>query len=299
MIVSTLVTTLALLAPGSGRAYTAGRFALDLDGAVAGWITEVSGGQSIAIVNTDKPGSDGIARKHIAGVKYEDIAVTCGSNMGKPMYDWIQSSFDHKSLRETGSVVIPDGNFKSASILDFSNAPVSEFGIQALDAAAKDAAKMTIKFKPELTRIELGGTSPKKKLVEDPVPFTDFVFQMPDFPGTHVQAMSRIKVRFPTFPDSGEFTRMSNVVITIPESEAGPFQQWYNDFVIKGNNDDSKHKNGSLAYISPSARVQLNLGGVGIVAVGPEDPYFNSTHRFCVELYVETCSFAYQLPKNP
>src|SRR5437868_2986400 len=78
------------------RGFTAGKFALELDGVHAGWIFSAEGGQAVADVVTEKVGPDGIAHKHIANFKYDDIAITCGAGMSKAFFDWIQASFDKK-----------------------------------------------------------------------------------------------------------------------------------------------------------------------------------------------------------
>jgi len=60
------------------RSYTAGKYALELDGVMAGWLQKFSGGSATADVITEKIGIDHLARKHLAGVKYEDIELEVG-----------------------------------------------------------------------------------------------------------------------------------------------------------------------------------------------------------------------------
>ena len=80
--------------------YTAGKFALDLGRhSSPGWIQSVEGGHATADVVVEKVGADIIQHKHIAGVKYEDITVNCGTGMSKAFYEWIQASLDHKHTR--------------------------------------------------------------------------------------------------------------------------------------------------------------------------------------------------------
>src|ERR1043165_10211313 len=71
------------------RGFAAGKFALELDGVHAGWIHSAEGGHAYADVVTEKQGPDGIVHKHLAGVKYEDIAITCGAGMSKAFFEWI------------------------------------------------------------------------------------------------------------------------------------------------------------------------------------------------------------------
>src|SRR5581483_11295620 len=92
------------------RAYTAGKYAIELDGIEAGWVSSVEGGNASSDVVVEKVGADHIAKKHIAGVKYEDITVNCGTGMSKGFYDWIKASFDHNYVRKDGAIITADFN---------------------------------------------------------------------------------------------------------------------------------------------------------------------------------------------
>jgi hypothetical protein len=54
---------------------------LELDGVYAGMASSAEGGYASADVVTERPGPDGIVHKHIAGAKYEDTTVNCGTGM--------------------------------------------------------------------------------------------------------------------------------------------------------------------------------------------------------------------------
>ena len=79
------------MATNNQRGYTAGRFAMDLGGSFAGWISSIEGGHATSDVVVEKLGADMIQHKHMAGVKYEDISVSCGTGMSKAFYTWIQA----------------------------------------------------------------------------------------------------------------------------------------------------------------------------------------------------------------
>ena len=50
------------------RAYSGGRFGLELDGVLAGWVFKVSGGGTTADVVSEKIGPDHVIKKHLGGV---------------------------------------------------------------------------------------------------------------------------------------------------------------------------------------------------------------------------------------
>ena len=78
------------------RAYSGGKFGLELDDVLAGWVFKVSGGGATADVVSEKIGPDHVIKKHLGGVKYEEIVVEAGLGMTKSFYQWIADSFDAK-----------------------------------------------------------------------------------------------------------------------------------------------------------------------------------------------------------
>src|SRR5262245_16828365 len=109
------------------RAYVAGKYALDLDG-VATFIQDASGGGAYADVVEEQVAPTGFTKKHIAGVKYEDITINCGTGMSKSFYEWIKTSLDLKYPRKDGAIVAADYDYKEFSRLEFTNALITEVG---------------------------------------------------------------------------------------------------------------------------------------------------------------------------
>ena len=139
------------------RGYAAGKYSLELDGLLCGFVESVEGGYATSDVVVEKIGPDRIVHKHIAGVKYEDISMTCGAGMSKGFYESIKTNIDRKFTRYDGAIVEYDYNYKERSRLSFFHALVTVIGFPALDASSKDAAKMSIKLTPEYTHMQTGG----------------------------------------------------------------------------------------------------------------------------------------------
>ena len=73
---------------------------------------------------------------------------------------------------------------------------------------------------------------------------------------------------------------------------------WHNDFVIKGNNDSSKEKNGVITFLSPNRSVELariELGHLGIYRIEADKAEANADQikRVVAYLYCESMSFSY------
>ena len=300
------------MATNDKRSYTAGKFALDLDGDFAGWIQSVEGGHASADVVVEKVGADLIQHKHIAGVKYEDITVNCGTSMSKSFYEWIQASIDHQVKRvNTGAVITADFNMKEVGRLNFFNALITEIGFPALDASSKDAAKMTVKFAPEYTRqqaktggaiqSQLGKGQQKRWL---PCNFRLQIEGLDDA-CKHVNKIEALTIKQKVVDNPvGEMrdyekepahVEFPNLVITCSEAYADKLYQWHEDFVIKGNNDNSKEKTGSLTYLSSDLKdlFTLEFFGLGIFKLTPEkvEAASETIRRVKAEIYCEQIKF--------
>ena len=140
--------------PGA-RAFSGGRFALELDGVVCGFLEAVSGGAIAAEVLTT-PGAGPADEKHLGQVRYEDLELQLDLSFDKAVYDWIKSSWSRRYSRHDGSIVGADFNLKAVSEREFFHALLTEVGFPALDAASKDHVYLTLKLAPELTRFKPG-----------------------------------------------------------------------------------------------------------------------------------------------
>src|SRR5579872_1464322 len=104
------------------RGYSSGKYAIDLGGGFAGWISSVEGGNAVADVITEKMGVDVHHRKHLGNVKYEEISFQCGTGMSNGLYDWIQTGFNltnGTAGRKDGALVFCDYDSYELSRLEW------------------------------------------------------------------------------------------------------------------------------------------------------------------------------------
>jgi phage tail-like protein len=285
---------------------------MDLGGAFAGWISSVEGGHATSDVVVEKVGGDVIQKKHLAGVKYEEISVACGTAMSKAFYSWIQASLDNKHTRKDGAVITADFNQKEVGRLDFHQALITEVGFPALDAASKDAAKMTVKFSPEYTRTKAktGGaiSAPIGKGEQKKWLPSNFRLKIDGLEKacTRVNKIEALTIKqkviedpcgeqrdYQKLPASLEFP---NLVITCAESHADQLYAWHEDFVINGNNSEDKEKGGTLEYLSANLKdvlFTLTFDHLGIFKLTPEkvEAASENVRRVKVEMYCEQITF--------
>jgi hypothetical protein len=300
------------MATNDQRSYAAGYYALDMDGKFAGWLQSTEGGSALAEVVNEKVGTDKIVHKHIGGVSYEDISVSMGTSMTKSFYEWLQSSVDHQTKRVTsGAVITADYNFKEVGRLNFYNALITELGFPAVDAASKDAAKMTVKFTPEYTRhVAKTGGSIKGELGKGQQKLwhpSNFRLEI-DGMTTACKWVNKIEALtikqkvvknqvgeqrdYQILPANLEFP---NLVITCAESHADELYAFHEDFVIKGNCTQDKEKTGSLTYLGSDLKplFTLQFFGLGIFKLTADkvEAASENVKRVKAEFYCEQIKF--------
>jgi len=276
------------------RSYTAGHFALELDGVNSGLVQSVEGGYA----TSDVAGDDNDPKRHHPG---DDITLSGGIGLGKSMYDWIKSSMDQKHTRKDGAIIAADYNYKELSRLNFYNGLITEIGFPALDAASKDAAKMTIKISPEQVK-QVKSDSAKK--TPDSFDATKQKAWLPsnfrlkidglEEPCSKVNRVEPIVIK-QNNADAGKI-EFPQLIITLPESNTEGFYKWNDE--IKGKNKQSSLKNGTLDYLdeSGSPLFTLTFHNLNIFKITPEkvESSNDRIRRVKFEMYIEEIKFDYQ-----
>ncbi len=264
---------------------------------------------------SEKVGPDHIVHKHIAGVKYEDITVNCGTGMSKAFYEWIKASFDRKYQRYDGAIHVCDYDGNIVSSLDFFHGLISEIGFPALDAGSKDAAKLTVKIKPEYTRHKKGsgkadpsayslGKGEQKRWLP-----RNFKLEIAGLDCSHVNKIEAITIKQKVVEHAVGEKRdyecepanleTPNLVVTFAEVTADPWYDWHNSFVIQGHNGQDKEKTGTLTYLTEDLGgklFSLDFHGLGVFKLTPDKVEAGSENirRVKCEMYCEEIKFKYE-----
>lgn len=289
----------------SQRAAFTTRYALELEGSAVGWLNSVSGGTPYADVTQDHESSDPYLRKHLAGVKYEDITITTGADMSAAFYDWLKDALDGKAQRKNGAIVAVDYNGHVTQRLAFTDAVVTEVDLPALDASSKDAAKLTVKITPETTRrasvknetVIVPTTSQKQWLASNFRLSIDGL----DNATSRVNKIEAIVVKQKMIKDQNHSHEAisevgpidaSNLTFTLPDSDAGAIYDWVDDFIVQGDNSSDAEKDGTLEFLAPDMKTvlfQFKLGHLGIfrLSAGEAETSSNAIRQATASMYVE------------
>lgn len=285
------------------RSYAVENFALVLDGAQCGFVKSVKGGDTVAPVVQEAVGPSFFVKKHLGAPVVEDFVAEIGFAMAQEVYDWIADSWKLNSARKDGMVVAADHNLQARSERQFFHALLTETTIPALDASSKDSAYLTIRFSPEYTRTrkgsgKLAAPAAKQKLF---LP-ANFRLELDGLDCTHVSKIDAFTVKQTvvrdTIGDARDFTEepgkveFPNLRVTMAETGVATWETWFEDFVVKGSNDDSKEKTGAIVFLAPDLKSELGrveLFNVGIFALrsAAQQAHDESLRRVVAELYCE------------
>jgi phage tail-like protein len=295
--------------------YTSAKFALSINNDNSGWLYSAEGGMASTDVVTEKLGQEHLVRKRIGNLKYEDITLSFGAGMSRQFYDWIKASFENKHERRDGAILTCDYDATVKSTLDFYRALISEITFPALDAASKDAAKMTVKMTPEMTKVKYGGggsvtpqkypISSQKQKKWSPANFRLRIDGLEDACRrvNKIEALTlKQKVLEVPVGELRDYERepahleVPNLVVTLTESFSEPFHKWFEDFVIRGNCDEGNQKTGSLECLTPDLKdtlFTLNFEALGIFKMTPDKHEAGSENlrRVKFEMYTERLTF--------
>jgi hypothetical protein len=247
-------------------------FILELEGKPAGRLFEMSGGG----VQAEVIKTTGMFDKHIGSIKQEDMTVTCGIGMSKEFYDWIGSSFGGSGIRKNGAVVSLDFKRTAFRRLEFRDALITSVAFPELTASSKAAAHMTISISPEITRMTADNTVYNQGVYVSYLPkgwhISDFRFRIDGLENecAHIKSISALRFGQKIVEEEGQkhaaSADFSNLVINIPLNKASGFQQWFEDFVVKGESGPQNEKKGKLQFLTPNLNksyFEVELFGLG------------------------------------
>jgi phage tail-like protein len=272
------------------KAYTGGRFALELDSKQSvGWILSVDGGHFKTQAVTSMQGADNYVTKYPGKPTYDDITISVGAAMSPAFWGWVDASLRGKPQRHNGAVVAFDFDNCERSRRSFYHALISEIQFPALDAASKNAAAINIKLAPEKVAYEKGngnklspsqgnneGTKQKMWMSNN------FRFTLDRFKGDEslhnakLEAFT-VKQNIIQNPVGYELEarkevgrlELPNLVVTFPESLSKGWFDWYNISNTQGNRV-KQYTTGGISYMSQDLKQELmrvDLDGISLLSL--------------------------------
>jgi hypothetical protein len=318
-----LVGVCAVLARSStaadSRTYTGGRFMLDLAGHSPGFLRSFEGGAITADVIEEETLGLQPAKKHIAGVKYEDIRIRTGLGMPAPFCEWLAAFADGKAERRSGALVATDFDYKEKARRTFQDALITEVSIPALDAASKDPAYLSVKIAPGSVEDFVGGGTkvPAPASRQKAWLPSSFRLQVGDLPCRRVTKIDSFTIKQGITEElkdeqapSGRLDlkvpgklEIPNLRVTFSAEDVAPWAAWHKEFVLEGRSSDSSELDGAIVLLAEDGSTELarvNLHHVGIFSLlrmsDDGEAGGSSLDTVTVELYVERMELRFCAP---
>ncbi|HEY2353913.1 MAG TPA: hypothetical protein VGH79_03325 [Gaiellaceae bacterium] len=270
------------------RTYTAGRFALDIDGVNVGLVAGVDGGDRCGNVVDDPPTSgDIVQRKHLAGVKYEDFTVQVGSAMGKPMYDWIKASFDKGYVRKSGAISAGDFNYKEKHRSEASTMSISSITCPPLDRSSTEPVYLPVDIScPKVTTVKPSGADIRGSLGSKQKAWlpSNFVFVVGGADTSRVASIDSFTWKCTVASDGSVLCDVSDIGVTFPQADVSSWRQWYQS-MLSGADDE---RDGALTLIGAQGGVvcTFSFENLGLYRLLP-----TVNKRVKAEMYCERASW--------
>ncbi|MEO8703110.1 MAG: type VI secretion system tube protein TssD [Kofleriaceae bacterium] len=170
------------------RGYSGSNFALEIDGAFAGYIRKCDIGKMKGEVAVNNLGPLLRQKKQVTKMTWDKITFECGVSHSGALSTWMQETFKNNHVRKNGAVIMYDHNLNAMRRCDFTDAHLIEIGMPTFDAKGKDALYFQLALQPETVRFTDGGgkinptVGTKQKLHQN----TNFRLNIPGVDTKHV-----------------------------------------------------------------------------------------------------------------
>jgi len=285
------------------RNYLTANCLLELEGQVCGWLFFAEGGGATGDVMETRTAKDGLVKKQLGPLRYDDLILSCGAGLNAALYEWMKTFFTRQTIRKSGAVVYLDRAGREVCRLSFTNALITEVGFPLFDGAWGEPAVMTLRLTPESTRrhrdnagrgFSLDARTPPAWLA------SNFQLNIDGLADTTTRAVrvEPISARAPK-PTTLEVT---DLVLTYPAAFGQPLETWFEDFVGKSNNADAQEKSAILQLLSTDQTAvlfTLTFEHLGIYRLEPVllDTGNRVMPLIQARLYCENLSFDHYLAK--
>jgi hypothetical protein len=300
--------------PGNAvRTYSAGNFALEIEGKHAGWLSSVEGGGVYGVVS-EQPVTNGPTDKSIAAVGCDDVVITCG--VPEPaLATWLSGFLAGQAPAHDGAVVFLDRNYQPLRRLEWTKGSIVSVTWPRLDSGgAKTSAQLTIAIRPASTQTLVGtGGGVPKPTAKAVSKWTGSSFTL-RLPGIDCSMVNSIEALAVTQTFSAPTTRrgspkpdplgVGDLVVEISEVRAADFVAWADDFLRRGNNGPSQEKTAILTALDSSRKFELltlKLSGVGLWRLEPsrQQEGMDSVSRLRASMYCEAAELTVPVQPPP
>jgi hypothetical protein len=290
----------ALNAQTPSRSYSAGTQYLSINGVACPELVSWSGGDASAKVVVEAAAGPGAAaKKHIGNPAYEPIIV----EVALPLSPALQNSLSDLCANKTSTLTLLLTNANGTQV-QANHAQLIEARFPALDATSRNNWRLTLVFRADSTHPVSGGSAGPAGPRPRSASISSFRFTLGGITGNPIAGIEAFTITravpagvgaerdYSATPGS---TQIPDLSVTIVQTGAAAWAAWRDDFIVQGNSDDAKEKNGTLEILASDLSkvlLALQLSHVGIKRLEQLPGADGRPDKFRVGLYCEEISVA-------
>ena len=281
--------------------YSAGKFALEVNGVMAGWLKDVAGCGVEAPTREIQTtvGYD----KQPGATAYGTCQMRFGMSMTPAFYKWVGDAIRGAGTSRNVSIVQTDFNYKEIGRLELTNALISRFTLPALGGPA-EALYFEVALAPLTIRSLKGsGAAVSSSLVQQKIAQTSyFRATIGDLPSAKVAPIDAWSVNIPVPERSGELMKVAapramagDLSLAVSEADADAWQGWVETSLIQGNPSEKSATIEILNATLDQVFAKFSLTGVGLQAADlfGKSPTSDGAKKRAYTLYVESATASF------
>jgi hypothetical protein len=285
---------------------SAGSYRLELGGQSLS-VNAIEGGGTVGVVISGPPtGGSPFREKHLAGVRYEPIAIVASFGSAHPLFDLVRSAWQGMPPQSNGALMRVGANGRPLSRREFVKAVLAETIIPNLDGTSNSPASVTVRLVPEITR---DVTPPATLPPAGPAPpvslSSNFRLNIAGLDCSKVAKIDSFTVKQRLAGETlangryqdaiqaapASLLEFPNLRIELAATSAETWRAWFRSFVIDGNSSAMNEKTGTLSFLAPNlstALATISFQNLGIFRLEDTPPDASAEiTRVVAELYCE------------
>jgi hypothetical protein len=249
-------------------------------------VDSFAGGEPFAEVINEPGGLLPYAKKHLGPVQYADLEVQVPVDAHPELFQWIGDAWFGNPLREEVALDAFEPLRNTGRTLELRRTRMHEVVLPRLGVSLREEAPLTLRITPQSVQRTAGASA----FVEAPEPTEfrahNFAVEIDGIDCTGVLGVEPMTVQ----TSEGNKLVFPDIHLDVDDARADAFREWFDDFVIAGNNDDDKEREGAITLFDPlleRALARLELRHIGIWRMGEPESEAGGASRVRVDLYCE------------
>ncbi len=251
-----------------------GKTVLRLGGTPTASVEKFSGGEAWCEVINEPGGLLPYAKKHLGPLQFADVEMQVSIDAHPALFRWIRDAWFGNPDRDKVALDTPGGGESSRSI-ELARARILAVTLPALDRMARDKRFLALRIAPRGVR-RTGSSSDGLERQEREFLSHNFDLKIAGIDCSGVLAVDAFTVATSVPEGKKKATLIfPDIRVYVDAEKADPFREWFEDFVIAGNNDDDKEREGSIEYQDPmlgDPLAVLQVLHLGIYRIADEPP---------------------------